>query len=1094
MARTFVDGLAGKLFRGGCRLGAGALCGLLILCGTRCAQSQGLRPQEYRGGVTTRSLVVEAVDTSRRVTIPGNVPVDATVENDQGPVSDAMPMEHMQMVLQRPAELEAELEKRIDAMGRKGSPEYHKWLTAAQFGARYGVSQNDILRISQWLESAGFRVDSVSPSGMFLEFSGTAGMVKQAFHAPIHTVLVGGTAHIANLNDPEIPAALKDVVKGVPLHNFMPHSMMKKHADYTFTDPTYGLFYGFVPGDMNTIYNLTPVLAGGVTGAGQTVVVVEDTLLLNVSDVSTFRTAFGLSGYPGTFSQITPTGPTTCTNSGVNSDEGEAALDAEWAGASAPGAAVVLASCSDTSTVFGGLIALQNLEDSLTVPPIVSVSYGQCESENGAAANQSYSYAFEQAAAEGISVFVSAGDEGAASCDANRTRATHGIAVSGFASTPYNVAVGGTDFGDFYASQQTNGLPQSTYWSASNNSSFASALSYIPEIPWNDSCASALIYGLEGYTQGYGTSGFCNSTVGKADYRTTAAGSGGPSSFSSQPSWQTGVVGLPTSMGGPRYLPDVSLFAANGEFGHFLEYCLTDTAQGGGPCDYTNTTDALDLAAGGTSFSSPMLAGIQALVNESQGSTEGNPNPRYYDLAGLEYGASGSGACNSQQGAGIGSNCVFYDVTLGDIDVNCTGPNCFGAVGTTTQGVLSTSLTALQPAYGTTTGWDFATGLGTLNVANLVSYWSAVPTGTVVSASQNPVQTGSSVTLTATVTPAVGVANNGTVTWSSNTGCAPSAVVNGVATCKTSALGAGYQTVTANSSFTCMVPGSSVYCQLGPSGGSLSEGIGVPATQLSVIAATSVRSGVSFPVTVAAQDSQGQTVPYYTGSVVLTSSDPNAVLPGSRAVLNNGIGTLTVTLKTGGVQTLTATDSSAPALTGSTNVTVDVGSLWTANNGNSSISSFDLLGAAYSGANGFTSAGLANPLGIAMDSAANVWVTGQQGVSEFDYQGNPLNSAAYAGGGLTAPAGIAIDGKGYVWVANETGPVSVLAANGSAVSPASGYQGANSSPLGAITIDISGDVWVTEPATNSVIELLGAGTPVAALANAAASGTPAGKP
>jgi hypothetical protein len=770
--------------------------------------------QAYSGGQNARALIDQPINEARLATLTGNTHPAANAENDRGPVEDSFPLEHMQLVLQRPPELEKALEAFMDEQQRKGSPEYHHWLNAKEFADRYGVSSQDIEKVSNWLRNHGFRVDNALPSGMGIEFSGTAGQVKQAFHTEIHNLDVEGEPHFANMSDPQIPAALTGVVVGVhALHNFMPHSMMKRHSDFTMVDGT-STFYAVVPADLATIYNLNPAYSQGITGTGQTVVVIEDTLLANTSDVATFRSAFGLSGYSGTFSQITATGTaTTCNGSGVNGDEGEAALDAEWAGASAPNAAVVLASCADTTTVFGGLIALQNLISGTTPPQIVSISYGECESGNGAAANLSYKNTYQQAAAAGISVFVSSGDEGAASCDANRTVATHGIAVSGFTSTPYNVSVGGTDFGDTYASLQPSGLPLSTYWSASNTTGTdGSALSYIPEIPWNDSCASELIYttaALAGssYTQSYGSTGFCNSATGKADFRTTGSGSGGPSTYEvgNKPSWQS-VLGNPSD--NTRDIPDVSLFAANGVWNHFLLFCLSDASEGGTPCNYSssNYTNVLDdLAAGGTSFASPIMAGIQALINQNAGGAQGNPNSRYYALGDIEYGAGGSTACNSSLGAGIGSGCVFNDVTLGDIDVNCRGTassseNCYGYTGTNNaavQGALSTSTSALSIAYGTNSGWDFATGLGTVNAWNMIQDWTSVVTTTAVSTSLTPSPFGQSVTFTATITPGIGNTETGTVTWSANTGCTASTVASGTATCTTTVLPVGSDTVAA---------------------------------------------------------------------------------------------------------------------------------------------------------------------------------------------------------------------------------------------------------------------------------------------------------
>ena len=211
------------------------------------------------------------------------------------------------------------------------------------------------------------------------------------------------------------------------------------------------------------------------------------------ADVVTFRKAFGLSSYSGTFTQIHP--GTGCTDPGLNADEVEAALDAEWAGAVAPDAAVELASCADTATNFGGFIAAQGLLDLQTPPPIISVSYGNCEASLEGPSGNAYIFGlWQQAASEGVSVFVAAGDGGPAGCDnfdlPVPNWAITGIAANGFASTPYNVATGGTDFID--TAEGTN----STYWSLTNTASGKSAKSYVPEMTWNDTCGSNILYEL----------------------------------------------------------------------------------------------------------------------------------------------------------------------------------------------------------------------------------------------------------------------------------------------------------------------------------------------------------------------------------------------------------------------------------------------------------------------------------------------------------------------------------------------------------------------------------------------------------------------
>jgi subtilase family serine protease len=673
-----------------------------------------------------RPLITQNINEANLLTLAGNTRPEAGAANDRGRVQDDFAMDHMLLQLQRSPEQEAELEQFIDSLHDRTSPNYQKWLTAQEFGARFGLAQQDLTAITGWLKDHGFTVNVVYPNGMLIDFSGTAVQVRAAFSTEIHRLSVNGVEHVANMSDPKIPAALAPVVKGiVSLHDFMPHPMNKPHSNYTFSSGGY-TYYALVPGDLATIYNFNPAFTAGYTGTGQTIVVIEDTNVYSTSDWTTFRSTFGLSKYTsGSFTQIHP--GSNCTNPGVNGDDGEAILDAEWSSAAAPNAAIELASCADTSTTFGGLIALQNLINGSNPPPIYSISYGECEAENGATANAAYSSAYQQAVSEGLSVFVSSGDEGAASCDADESNATHGIGVSGFASTPYNVAVGGTDYGDTYSGSN------STYWSSTNSSTYESAKSYVPEIPWNDSCASVLIATIEGYSTTYGSSGFCNSRTGR-DFLTTASGSGGPSGCATgspsipgvvsgtcqgyvKPSWQRGLIGNPND--GVRDLPDVSVFAGNGTWKHSYVNCFSDASNGGIGCTCAPSNWN---AAGGTSFATPIMAGLQALVNQSTRQRQGNPNYVYYAIAADEYGTSGSSACNSSDGNTDGASCIFYDVTQGDNDVDCTGSyDCYIPSGT--YGVLSTSDTSFAPAYQATAGWDFATGIGTINAYNLVMCW-----------------------------------------------------------------------------------------------------------------------------------------------------------------------------------------------------------------------------------------------------------------------------------------------------------------------------------------------------------------------------------
>ncbi|HEX4170163.1 MAG TPA: S8 family serine peptidase, partial [Bryobacteraceae bacterium] len=416
----------------------------------------------------------------------------------------------------------------------------------------------------------------------------------------------------------------------------------------------------------------------------------------------------------GSFSEIHPSSSSlACDDPGVVSGDHslEAIIDAQWASAAAPNANIVLASCASTSQ-FGGFIAMQNLLDSAAPPAIISISFGAAEDQLGDAENAFIKALYQQAVAEGVSVFAATGDSGADGNIDDRAAgvATHGISASGFASTIYNVAVGGTDYADAFLGETDQ------YWNATNSPFLGSAKSYIPEIPWNATCAGSLVANYLGFATAYGPNGLCNSSVASQNaLLSVAAGSGAPSAVYAKPAWQN-VFGNPADQ--VRDLPDVSLFASTGPWGHFYAFCMSSQGQ---PC-----AQGSFYGVGGTSLSSPIMAGIQALINQKTGARSGNPNPNFYALARKEYGASGNESCNSSLGISVGTNCVFHDVTLGDNDVLCRGTtNCFtdGA----TNGVLSRSSTSFEPAYPAHPGWDFATGLGTVNAYKLVMSWPASP-------------------------------------------------------------------------------------------------------------------------------------------------------------------------------------------------------------------------------------------------------------------------------------------------------------------------------------------------------------------------------
>jgi subtilase family serine protease len=662
------------------------------------------------------AAVAGAVNDALTVTLARDLPGALAKSVDEGKLSDATQLPHITLALTRPPQLQAALDKLTHDQHVRGSASYRHWLLPSQLRA-YGPAQSDIARVTAWLARHGLTVNSVSRSGMSIDFAGTAGKVAAAFHTQLHNVAYRGEAHVANTTAPSIPAALAPVVTGVTLANFFPKPAMRKVTPSLTVTGGGQTFYAVAPADFATIYNINPLRGSAnyygrpITGSGVTLAMVEQTMIQD-KDWGHFRSYFKLSGYPGTLTQIHPGG---CTSPGFTGDEGEAALDTEWSSAVAPAANIIEASCAGEAPFgFGVMMALQNLVEVGTKATIFSISYGGDEIADGFAFESAWTNLVQEGAAEGKSIFVSTGDGGVSA----ETGAIDnlGLFVNGLSDTAYNVAVGGTDFDDTALGENA------TYWKAKNAMNGGSALSYIPEIPWNNSCASSVIW------QFYKASGpipFCNSGA-KVPLQNDVGGSGSQSDFYTKPDWQaTGVLGMPND--GLRDQPDVSLFAANGIWGHFYVFCMSDANEGGSPCQYATPTEVFGNAAGGTSFASPAFAGIAALVEETfeapgQVFPLGNLAPSLYAVAKAQFTTPiGLSGCDASLGNKISPGCVFNYVTVGDNSEPCNAGTASCVAGGKTLGVLATTVDGKGVfAYPAHPGYSLATGLGSVNVTNLL--------------------------------------------------------------------------------------------------------------------------------------------------------------------------------------------------------------------------------------------------------------------------------------------------------------------------------------------------------------------------------------
>jgi len=724
------------------------------------------RAQEAVGAPPILSQITRPINERELVKLRGNTRPEVHTGFDLGPVDSQLQMQRILLVLKRSPAQDAALAEFNARQLDPGSPDFHHWLTPEEFGALYGPSDNDIQTVTAWLQNQGFTIDNVSKGRVFIEFSGTAGVVQRAFHTEIHQYMVRGEEHIANSTDPSIPEALSPVVAGIfSLNNFFAKPLhtdggafrldsktgkwIPEHND-SVTRPLFGVplsgggTYELVsPYDFATIYNVVPLWNAGIDGSNQTIAIAGRSDI-SLTDVASFRSAFGLPAKA----------PTIITNGAdpgipTANDKVENTLDVEWSGAVAKGATIKFVTTASTASSDGAFDSAVYIIDN-NVAPIMSFSYGACELVFGTSGNAAINSLWQQGATEGITIFVASGDQGSAACDGGGTPpygATEGLAVSGTSSTPYNVAVGGTDL---------NWINSSTsYWNAGNAANGASAKGYMPEVPWNATCVSDAVDLLIGGTGlGLDEEQTCQAILNQnidLDLVSVAGGTGGVSACTTpsgttpatcsggyaKPSWQTGT-GVPAD--GKRDVPDLSLFASGGALNSAYAICDSDKA----PCTYTNGNDALMNSVGGTSAASPAMAGIMALVNQKMGSAQGNANAAFYALAARDTRSS----CNTVS-VGSGNTCNFYDITTDNIAVPCIpgSPNCTLHHASDSVGVIN--------GYTATVGYDLATGLGSVNAANLVNNWHLVVTTTQQKPTATTGTASSITTTTATISGSV---------------------------------------------------------------------------------------------------------------------------------------------------------------------------------------------------------------------------------------------------------------------------------------------------------------------------------------------------
>jgi len=624
-----------------------------------------------------------AVDPSARSTMAGGVSprLAAAIDLGVAPADHVLPM--MSLNFQMTTAQQAALTQLLADQQNPASPRYHQWMTPEQFASQFGLAAVDMAKVSSWLTAQGFTVTSVARGGLFVQFSGTVAQAEKAFGTEIHTVSLRGEQHIANITAPSLPKAIAAVTAGIGgLDDFKPkaHVHLPDVAPQTASPkPEYsvgGTNY-VAPGDFYTIYDEKTLLTAGTKGTGVSIVVAGQTDIYP-ADIAAFQSASGLANKPATV-QVYGADPGYTTTADLIASE----QSIEWAGAVAPGATILYV--NTISAIYGSLtLAVDN-----DLAPVIADSYGTCEADLGTSAIIYYSQILEQAASQGITITTPSGEFGATDCDSSGVAsAVDGYAVDFPGSSPLVTAVGGTEF------NESGG----TYWSTINGTNGGSALSYIPEMVWNDdSTASTLL-----------------------------ASGGGASQYFSKPAWQTGI-GVPADSS--RDVPDIALNASPYHDPLLIctqGYCATGFATAAGVLE----------PGGGTALSSSVFAGLMALVVQKTGGPVGVANPVLYALA------------NSP----TYKTTVFHDVRSGTNASPCTS----GSTNCPNGGTIG---------FAATSGYDQATGWGSVDAFQLVSDWSLVtgtPLGngpafslTNVGGSATSVTAGTSVLFTTTVTSGV---------------------------------------------------------------------------------------------------------------------------------------------------------------------------------------------------------------------------------------------------------------------------------------------------------------------------------------------------
>ena len=607
--------------------------------------------------ITQTDRVIVQPELTTSVRLAGHLPRWANPAADAGPAAADTNL-HLTFVLSRAPQLQAAFTQLLADQQDPASPRYHQWLTPQQVGELYGPTQHDIDALSAWLTSRGLAPSEVSPSRIFVTVNGPASAVSAALSTSFQSFILNGEPRLSTTGDPALPAAFAAIVQSIDGLSDAPIQPMG-HGQAVSASSS-GAQPRFTTNNQN--HYITP-------GDFSTIFDLNTPLFTGLTGLGQRVAIIGRSRVVG--SDITEFEADTGlpSNSSPNIIVPGAGPDPGYSGGGDQSEATMdvqrvlgTAPYAQVDLVIlpnsgGGIFTAAQYEVNTLNDPVMNISFGSCEANAGSASVKSWDSLFSQAAAEGISVLVCSMDSGAATCDA------------GFATAPatqqlsINALCSSSYVTCVGGTEFADTANPSLYWSSSNNSSLISALGYIPEGAWNE--------------------------PGSAGSYVVAAGGGGASLYIQKPSWQTGV-GVPAD--GARDVPDISFPSAE----HDAYYgCL---ASNGGNC----ANNYFEYFYG-TSNAAPAMAGITALLNQrtGTGTRQGNLNPTLYRLA-----------ANPANG-------VFHDATVATSGVSGCSVSIPSMCNNSTPS--PTALTGGLAGYLLTTGYDLATGWGSIDGNNLLN-------------------------------------------------------------------------------------------------------------------------------------------------------------------------------------------------------------------------------------------------------------------------------------------------------------------------------------------------------------------------------------